>query len=341
MGDTYNSVMRIISGVIPGTFSLAKLEFNLSKEAKLRLSWFEYYQKHGQNARLTCRYFGISPQTFYRWLKRYDPRHPKTLETHSHRPRKVRQPIYTSEQMQAVLKIREKYPRWGKDKLAVLLEKEGRKLSVSMVGRILTKLKSSNILREPLFNRVSARKHLMPRPYAIRKPKEYQAKLPGDLVELDTLDIRPLPGVILKHFSAYDVVSRWNVLGIFSQATAATAARFLDDMEKRTPNKINSIQIDGGSEFQSVFEEECRKRNIRLFVLPPRSPKLNGAVERANRTHTEEFYEVTDSTFDLADIRPKLLEWELTCNTIRPSQALHYLTPAENLKLLLKEVRCH
>jgi putative transposase len=333
--------MRIRSAITPGTFSLAKLEFNLSKEAKLRLSWFEYYQKHNQNARLTCRYFGISPQTFYRWLKRYDPRHPKTLETHSHRPRRVRQPTYTREQIEAVLKIREKYPRWGKDKLAVLLHKEGYKLSVSMVGRILTYLKSRHILREPLINPVSVRKRLHPRPYAIRKPREYQAKLPGDLVELDTLDVRPLPGVILKHFSSYDVISRWNVLGIYNQATAVTATRFLDDIEKRTPNKIKSIQIDGGSEFQSVFEEECRKRNIQLFVLPPRSPKLNGAVERANRTHTEEFYEITDSTFELADLRPKLLEWETTCNTIRPNQALHYLTPAQNLEILLKEARCH
>lgn len=333
--------MRIRSGIAPGTFSLAKLEFNLSREAKLRLSWFEYYQKQKQNARLTCRYFGISPQTFYRWLKRYDPQHPKTLETRSHRPRRVRQPTYSVEQIEAVLKIREQYPRWGKDKLAVLLHKKGCILSVSMVGRILTYLKNRNILREPLINPVSVRKRLHPRPYAIRKPKEYQAKLPGDLVELDTLDVRPLPGVILKHFSSYDVISRWNVLGIYNQATAVTATRFLDDIEKRTPNKIKSIQIDGGSEFQSVFEEECRKRNIQLFVLPPRSPKLNGAVERANRTHTEEFYEITDSTFELADLRPKLLEWETTCNTIRPNQALHYLTPAENLELILKEARCH
>jgi putative transposase len=333
--------MRIRSALAPGALGLAKLEINLSREAKRRLEWFEYYDKNNRNARLTCRHFDISPETFYRWLKRYDPIHPKTLETRSHRPHKVRQPTYTAEQVEAVLRMRDKYPRWGKDKLAVLLQKEGYRLSVSMVGRILTNLKSRNILREPLFNRVSARKRLMPRPYAIRKPKEYQAKLPGDLVELDTLDIRPLPGVILKHFSSYDVVSRWNVLGIFSQATAATAARFLDDMQKRTPNKINSIQIDGGSEFQSVFEEECHKRNIKLFVLPPRSPKLNGGVERANRTHTEEFYEVTDSNFELADLRSKLLEWEITCNTIRPNQALKYLTPAECLEHFQKEVRCH
>ena len=52
--------------------------------------------------------------------------------------------------------------------------------------------------------------------------------------------------------------------------------------------------MDGGSEFQAAFEMECQRRELKLFVLPPRSPKLNGCVERAQRTHTEEFYEVND-----------------------------------------------
>ena len=39
------------------------------------------------------------------------------------------------------------------------------------------------------------------------------------------------------------------------------------------------------------FEQECKVRGIRLFVLPPRSPKLNGRVERAQRTHRQEYYE--------------------------------------------------
>jgi hypothetical protein len=34
-------------------------------------------------------------------------------------------------------------------------------------------------------------------------------------------------------------------------------------------------------------------------VLPPRSLKLNGAVERANRTHTEEFYQVTPCSLEM------------------------------------------
>ncbi len=243
----------------------------------------------------------------------------------------------------AVQKLREGYPRWGKDKIKVLLEKEGIGISVSMVGRILLYLKMRGVLREPVVNSISSRKRSRTRPYAIRKPKEYQAKQPGDIVEVDTLDVRPLPGILLKHFTAYDVVSRWNVLEVSRQATAATAAHFLDDLETRIPYQVKAIQVDGGSEFEAVFEQECHSRGIKLFVLPPRSPKLNGGVERANRVHTEEFYELTDSNFELADLRNKLLQWEHLCNTYRPNQALGYLTPLEYLRKLesRKEVMCH
>lgn len=334
--------MQIISGLAPGALKLSKLNLNLSREAKRRLAWFDYYYTHGENARLTCRHFDISPQTFYRWMRRYDPKRPQTLESRSHRPKHVRQPTYGLPLLDTVLKLREDYPRWGKDKLAVLLAKQGQCVSVSMVGRILRHLKHKGILVEPLPNYISARKRRKTRPYAERKPKDYKAKSPGDIVQLDTMDVRPLPGVILKHFTAYDVVSKWNVLDVRRQATAATSAHFLDDMESRMPFEIKAIQIDGGSEFQAIFEQECQRRGIKLFVLPPRSPKLNGGVERANRTHAEEFYEVTDSTFELADLRPKLLQWETICNTYRPHQAHNYLTPLQFLEHQnKKEVRCH
>jgi transposase InsO family protein len=56
-------------------------------------------------------------------------------------------------------------------------------------------------------------------------------------------------------------------------------------------------------------------------------------VERAQRTHTEEFYEVTDTTFDISELNQALLKWEEVYNTVRPHQALGYLTPQEFLKL--------
>ena len=108
------------------------------------------------------------------------------------------------------------------------------------------------------------------------------------------MDVRPLPGIILKHFTAYNMIAKWHVLGIcLSSGYGHYCETFLDDMEMRTPYKIKVIQVDGGSKFEEVFEEEYQNRGISLFVLPPRSPKLNGGVERANRTHTEEFYEIT------------------------------------------------
>ena len=329
--------MRIISGVIPGASRLAGLQVELSKKARQRLKWFDYYYSHGRNGRLTCRHFDVSPQTFYRWKKRYNPRHPESLENHSHQPRHLRQPTYSAELVEAVLKLREEYPRWGKDKLVILLHRQGLNCSASMVGRILHKLKERGILKEPLPNHVSARKRRWQRPYAIRKPEEYVARSPGDIVEVDTLDVRPLPGIIFKHFTARDIISRWDVLEAHTRATSNTASGFIDVLLKRMPFPIKAIQVDGGSEFQDAFERECQKRGIKLFVLPPRSPKLNGHVERAQRTHTEEFYEVTDSSFEIGELNRALLEWEKVYNTIRPHQALGYLTPLEFLEQYQQE----
>ena len=64
---------------------------------------------------------------------------------------------------------------------------------------------------------------------------------------------------------------------------------------------IRAIQVDGGSEFEAVFEEACQRQNIKLFVLSPRSPKLHGAVERAHHIHSEELYGVAESSFDVAN----------------------------------------
>src|SRR5512143_818518 len=132
--------MRIETPVVPGTRRLSKIA-DLSREAAKRVKWFDYYYGHGCNARLTCRHFDISPQTFYRWKVRYNPKDLTTLEGKSHHPKNVRRPEYSAELVAAVIRIREAHPRWGKDKLRVLLEREGQYTSASTVGRILTHAK--------------------------------------------------------------------------------------------------------------------------------------------------------------------------------------------------------
>ena len=59
----------------------------------------------------------------------------------------------------------------------------------------------------------------------------------------------------------------------------------------------------------------------------------NGRVERAQRTHTAEFHELTDKSFEIAELNQALPGWERLCSTVRPHQALVYLTPQEFLKL--------
>jgi putative transposase len=335
--------MQIRSGKPPKARQLARLGSELSRDGLLRLQWMTHYLQHGRNAAFTCRHFGISRQTFYRWWRRYHPHDLITLESGSHRPHRRRKPTWSAQLEQSVLALRQQFPRWGKDKLAVLLRRGGCRISISMVGRILWRAKKRGVLVEPLRQKVhSSKRPRSPRPYAIRKPKDYQPSQPGDLVQVDTVDLRLSPDSILKQFTARDVVSRWDVVEVHRRATSTAASLFLKTLLARMPFPIRAIQVDGGSEFHAVFEQACQQMGLRLFVLPPRSPKLNGAVKRANRTHSEEFYEVTPCSLGVDALNQELQVWESTYNTVRPHQALGYLTPQQFLDSLnLPPPKCH
>jgi len=75
-------------------------------------------------------------------------------------------------------------------------------------------------------------------------------------------------------------------------------------------------------------------------VLPPRAPKLNGAVERAQRTHTEEFYEIRRfEAWNVTALNRAARAWERVYNTVRPHQARGYLTPLEFLRGARREAK--
>jgi putative transposase len=323
--------MQIRTGKPPRSARLACTGVELSWAARARLAWMDFYRAT-RNVAWTCRRYGISRPTFYRWQGRYDPLDLTSLEDRSHRPHRVRRATWPLLLEGKVLRLRLQFPRWGKEKLAVLLRREGITISTSMVGRILTRLKTQGRLVEaPRTGVPGSRRALRPRPYGVRKPKQYAVSQPGDLVEVDTLDVRPVPGVVVKQFTARDVISRWDVLQAHTRATAQTATEFLDTLQHRMPFPIRAVQVDGGSEFAAEFEQACQQRGLRLFVLPPRSPKLNGAVERANRTHTEEFYQITACSLEMRKLNRELRQWENVYNTVRPHQALGYLTPQQFL----------
>jgi putative transposase len=163
-------------------------------------------------------------------------------------------------------------------------------------------------------------------------------------VEIDTKEIRLRRGVLLKHFSARDVVSRWDVVEVHRRATSVVAARFLGSLLERFPFPVKALQVDGGSEFAAEFELACQHKQLPLFVLPPKSPKLNAHVERSHRTHNEEFYQVHAHSDQPLALNRQLRRWEYTYNCVRPHQSLAYLTPLQFVsrwKRNLRKAKCH
>ena len=200
--------MRVV-GLPRPLYQLAKTARGaLTPEGQERMRWvccWQTLRQQGLSGTAAAQALGLPRSTLYRWHKGLRDEDPSGLRSKSRRPRRVRRPTWSVELSAAVLELRERFPRWDKDKLVVVLRRRGWQVSTSMTGRILTHLKAQGVLKEPPRYGVSTRKRARPRPYAVRKPREYRAKQPGDIVQVDTLDIRPLPGVVLKHFTARDV----------------------------------------------------------------------------------------------------------------------------------------
>jgi len=220
---------------------------------------------------------------------------------------------------------------WGKEKLTVLLRDEGFSVSESTVGRILSRLICrGEVPVSPVvqgWRRKRGKSHWR-RPHAMRMPKGFKAKMPGDLVQIDTVTVTPFPGLTIKQFTAVDVISRWKVQSIYSRATSRCARMALEEVLAEMPFPVRHIQVDGGSEFKAEFEDACKEKGLPLFVLPPRSPKLNGHVERANGTDRYEFFGFYEVGTTIAEIRESAKKWQYIYNHIRPHKALNLIPPA-------------
>ena len=263
--------------------------------------------------------------TLYRWEKQLRPK--------STRPHTVRRSKRETKLVLAVERLRKQHPMWGRDKIAPLVWREGFDASVASVGRIIAELVERGVVQSvPSLRkgtRHAPRKHK--RTYAKRLPKGTKPTKPGEIVQVDTVHINLVPGKSIRHFTGYCPVAKWTVAEARNRATATAASLFLDKLQADMPFTVEGIQVDGGSEFMAAFETECEKRKIKLYVLPPRSPKLNGGVERCNGAWRYEFYACTELPGSVAELNPLIDEWQDTYNYVRPHGALSGLTPSEYL----------
>ena len=327
----YTGPMNVQETVLPQARRL-RVAPELSPEARRRLRWMDYYVTHGRNAARTCRHFDISRETFYRWWRRYDPYRLQSLEDdrRTRRPRRVRQPETPPTWWPSSGRRAKRTPAGGSASWrSCCAAMGGLSRSPPWGGPSRACGRGGRLHEPPVVVAQVKRQKGRRRPSARRKPWGYVPHQPGDLVQVDTTTITLYPAVRRVHFTARDMVSRKDVLAAYKVGTSTAAAHFLRAALPRMGFPIRALQIDGGSEFKAHFEAACQALGIQLFVLPPRSPKLNAQVERGHRTHQEEFYELVEVPEDLATHNALLRAHEETYNSIRPHQALGYLTPNE------------
>ncbi len=61
-------------------------ELRLSPQARQRLEWLIYLSEHRHSISNACRHFGIARTTLHRWIDRFNPHDPLSLEERSHHP---------------------------------------------------------------------------------------------------------------------------------------------------------------------------------------------------------------------------------------------------------------
>ena len=112
------------------------------------------------------------------------------------------------------------------------------------------------------------------------------------------------------------------------------AIDFVDHVLSRLPFRVDVIQTDNGPEFSDLFHYHLTDQGIRHVYIRPRTPRLNGKVERSHRIDDEEFYQLLEGVVidDAAAFNAQLQEWENFYNYDRPHSALNGQTPYERLR---------
>ncbi|MBT6052914.1 MAG: IS481 family transposase [Candidatus Scalindua sp.] len=271
----------------------------------------------------TCREFNIPKSTFYEWKKKFDTEgiaglryKKKTSKPH---PRKTPDKIINK-----ILELRKCY-QLGPERISMYLERfHDLKVSESTVYRILAKHGISRLSKS-----VSRR--------SIHS-KRYNKTVPGHHIQVDVkfVNLKDAAGKKVRRYqyTAIDDATRVRALKILKKHNQNAAIEFIDYIVEKFPFRIHTIRTDRGHEFQARFHWYVEDKGMCHVYIKPRSPQLNGKVERSHRTDQEEFYQLLTYTDDV-DLNRKLEAWEEFYNYHRPHSGIDGNTPYEKLRSIL------
>jgi transposase InsO family protein len=180
-----------------------------------------------------------------------------------------------------VIYLRQNY-HFGPAKIAMYLKRyHDVDISVSGVWRILKRLG---------MNRLPSSQRYKPQ---AKRWARYEKQLPGHQLQVDVKFIAPIKGLPKKRyyqFTAIDDCTRLRVLRAYPKLDQKTALQFIDYVFERLPFKVELVQTDNGSEFGPMFHYHLLDKGVGNRYINPRTPRLNGKVERSHRIDAEEFY---------------------------------------------------
>ncbi len=279
----------------------------MNHKIKARLEWVKFYQET-RNAALVCRRCGISRPTLRKWWRRFQQKVTAGLEDLSCRPDNSSKRKIFEIQTTWISDLRKR--RLGSRRIQnELLRNYNFSLSRSTLCKVLQKLKAPPLKRSRIRRKNKFR---------------YERPIPGEGIQIDTCKIAPG----LYQYTAIDDCTRIRCLTLFNRRTAANSLHFLEQICKEMTFPIQRIQTDREREFFAYkFQEKLNEYAIKFRPIKPRSPHLNGKVERSQRTDLEEFY----PTVELKDpnLKMKLQDWQHYYNEFRPHGSLNGKTPWE------------
>lgn len=276
------------------------------------------------NVTETCRHFGVSRKTFYKWKARHDELGDGGLGDRSRVP--LHCPHATPKAVVSkILYLRQNY-HFGLRRISDYLNRYHQvSVATATVHRVLTR---NGMNRLP-----ASQKHQS----KAKRRKRYEKAQPGHRLQVDVKFLERIAGTNKRCYqvTAIDDCTRVRVLKIYDACNQTTAIKFIDEVFQRLPFRVHVVQTDNGAEFQSKFHWHLQDLDIKHVYIRPRTPRLNGKVERSHRTDADEFYQLLDCKGISDDIHlynKKLKERENYYNFDRPHGALDVQTPYERLR---------
>lgn len=338
----YHSKAHEIFGMIRGYRRYYEMlrslrHFKGSAAAQQRLKILEFYERYGEDA--TYEAFGVNRKLIYVWRKKLGlaKGDPSSLVPVSTKPHKTRRMKTDPRIVQFIKKIREEHPRLGKEKIKVFLdhycEEIGIKsIAVSTIGKVI---KRHNIFfqkQQRYYYNVDGAwaKNTTNRKPRLRAKRSVTHPEFGHF-QADSTYIT-FEGTRRYLIAAIDTALKFGFVACYSNLSSRSALDFFKQLQAVYPLPIKSVQTDNGREFLGDFEHYINQNGIPHLFSYPRCPKINGCVERFNRTLKEEFvHNHLDVVHDLNLFRLKLAEYILFYNLHRPHKTLGLKSPLQVL----------